>query len=120
MNTMQLRGPDSPLQAGRDGDAPHRLRAVVATYRPTLQAYTLAVSPAELMALSALPAEMAGGVGGTCDPRAHAHLARLRGEVQASGIALRVQSWSRSAAAACNASLITSTRCRCIRAAATG
>lgn len=88
MNTMQLRGPDSPLQAGHDGDAPHRLRAVVATYRPTLQAYTLAVSPAELMALSALPAEMAGGVGGTCDPRAHAHLARLRGEVQASGIAL--------------------------------
>ncbi|RDK10829.1 hypothetical protein [Cupriavidus lacunae] len=85
MNTMQFREPASPLQAGHDGDAPHRLRAVVATYRPTLQAYTLAVSPAELMALSAPPAEMAGGA---CDPRAHAHLARLRGEVQASGIAL--------------------------------
>ncbi len=85
MNTMQFRGPDSPLQAGHDGDAPHRLRAVVATYRPTLQAYTLAVSPAELMVLSAPPAELAGGAG---DPRAHAHLARLRGGVQASGIAL--------------------------------
>lgn len=92
MNDVQFRGPDGPPQAGHDGDAPHRLRAVVATYRPTLQAYTLAVSPAELMALSALPAQMAGGVAGGmgagCDPRAHAHLARLRAEVQASGIAL--------------------------------
>ncbi|WP_432261483.1 hypothetical protein [Cupriavidus sp. TMH.W2] len=88
MNTMQFRGPHSPPQAGHDGDAPHRLRAVVATYRPTLQAYTLAVSPAELMVLSAPPAEMAGNVGAKGDPRAHAHLARLRGEVQASGIAL--------------------------------
>jgi hypothetical protein len=88
MNTMQFRGPDGPPQAGHDDSAPHRLRAVVATYRPTLQAYTLAVSPAELMALSALPAQMAGSAGAAPDPRAHAHLARLRAEVQGSGIAL--------------------------------
>lgn len=84
MNDLQIREPAAPLLAGHDGDAPHRLRAVVATYRPTLQAYTLAVSPAELMTLSAMPAELAAAR----DPRAHAHLARLRGEVQASGIAL--------------------------------
>ncbi|MFS8977987.1 hypothetical protein PO002_26355 [Cupriavidus necator] len=84
MNDLQIRGPAGPLQAEHDGDAPHRLRAVVATYRPTLQAYTLAVSPAELMALSAMPEEMAAAR----DPRAHAHFARLRGEVRASGIAL--------------------------------
>ncbi|BDB28593.1 hypothetical protein Tamer19_00920 [Cupriavidus sp. TA19] len=82
MNDWQDRGP-----AGRDVDTPHRLRAVVATYRPALQAYTLAVSPAELMALGAVPANMAQGTQAS-DPRAQAHLARLRGEVQASGIAL--------------------------------
>ncbi|MDQ0143058.1 hypothetical protein [Cupriavidus necator] len=88
MDTMQLRGPDGAPQAGHDDSAPHRLRAVVATYRPTLQAYTLAVSPAELMVLSALPAQMAAGVGAAPDARAHAHLARLRAEVHGSGIAL--------------------------------
>ncbi|MFJ4291597.1 hypothetical protein ACIP1U_17695 [Cupriavidus sp. NPDC089707] len=79
MNDWQDRGP-----AGHDVDTPHRLRAVVASYRTALQAYTLAVSPAELMALGAVPANMAQG----SDPRAQAHLARLRGEVQASGVAL--------------------------------
>ncbi|WP_354685395.1 hypothetical protein [Cupriavidus necator] len=88
MNDVQIRGLASPLQAEHDGDAPHRLRAVVATYRPTLQAYTLAVSPAELMSLSAIPAEIAGKMATFSDPRAHAHLVRLRTEVQASGIAL--------------------------------
>lgn len=79
MNDWQERGP-----AGHDVGTPHRLRAVVASYRTALQAYTLAVSPAELMALGAVPANMAQD----SDPRAQAHLARLRGEVQASGIAL--------------------------------
>ncbi|MBF6990464.1 hypothetical protein [Cupriavidus sp. IK-TO18] len=79
MDDWQDRGP-----AGHDVDTPHRLRAVVASYRTALQAYTLAVSPAELMALGAVPANMAQD----SDPRAHAHLARLRGKVQASGIAL--------------------------------
>ncbi|MBP0623493.1 hypothetical protein [Cupriavidus consociatus] len=79
MNDWQDRGP-----AGHDVDAPHRLRAVVASYRSALQAYTLAVSPAELMALGAVPANIAQ----VSDPRAQAHLARLRCEVQASGIAL--------------------------------
>ncbi len=88
MDTMQYRGRDGAPQAGHDDGAPHRLRAVVATYRPTLQAYTLAVSPAELMALCALPAQMAASVGATPDPRVQAHLARLRTEVQGSGIAL--------------------------------
>ncbi|MEM5429511.1 hypothetical protein [Cupriavidus oxalaticus] len=79
MNDWQDRGP-----AGHEVDTPHRLRAVVASYRSALQAYTLAVSPAELMALGAVPADIAQG----SDPRAQAHLARLRCEVQASGIAL--------------------------------
>ncbi|QYY27712.1 hypothetical protein K2O51_07140 [Cupriavidus pinatubonensis] len=76
--------------AGRDkGSLPesrgvHRLRAVVATYRPEFPAYTLAVSPAELLALSAMPGELAAAR----DPRAHAHLERLREDVHGSGIAL--------------------------------
>ncbi|SPR99551.1 hypothetical protein [Cupriavidus taiwanensis] len=88
MDTMQYRGRDGAPQAGQDDGAPHQLRAVVATYRPTLQAYTLAVSPAELMALCALPAQMAASVGAAPDPRVQTHLARLRAEVQRSGIAL--------------------------------
>ncbi|KWR74700.1 hypothetical protein [Cupriavidus sp. IDO] len=67
-----------------DQSGPHRLRAVVASYRHARQAYTLAVSPAELLALSDMPGEMAA----VRDPRAHAHLSRLRDEVRESGVAL--------------------------------
>ncbi|MGN5479313.1 hypothetical protein ACTMU2_27370 [Cupriavidus basilensis] len=67
-----------------DGRGAHRLRAVVATYRPDFPAYTLAVSPARLMALSARPGDLAA----VRDPRAHAHLERLREEVHDRGIAL--------------------------------
>ncbi len=67
-----------------DGRGTRRLRAVVATYRPDFPAYTLAVSPAELLALSARPGELAAAR----DPRAHAHLERLREDVHESGIAL--------------------------------
>jgi hypothetical protein len=66
------------------GSGACRLRAVVATYRPEFPAYTLAVSPAELMALSAMPGDLAAAR----DPRAHAHLERLREDVHDSGIAL--------------------------------
>ena len=67
-----------------DGRGACRLRAVVATYRTDFPAYTLAVSPAALMALSAMPGDLAA----VRDPRAHAHLERLRKDVHASGIAL--------------------------------
>ncbi len=67
-----------------EGRGTRRLRAVVATYRTDFPAYTLAVSPAELMALSAMPGDLAAAR----DPRAHAHLERLREDVHESGIAL--------------------------------
>ncbi|WP_454765726.1 hypothetical protein [Cupriavidus campinensis] len=62
----------------------HRLRAVVATYRTGLQAYTLMVSPDELMTLSngPQPAHSAR------DYRAQAHLDRLRDAVRESALAL--------------------------------
>lgn len=62
----------------------HRLRAVVATYRTALQAYTLMVSPDDLMALSNGPAPAHSAR----DYRAQAHLDRLRDTVRESGLAL--------------------------------
>lgn len=64
--------------------AVHRLRAVVATYRTALQAYTLMVSPDDLMALSNGPAPAHSAR----DYRAQAHLDRLRDTVRESGLAL--------------------------------
>ncbi|MCA3187418.1 MAG: hypothetical protein INH12_26020 [Cupriavidus sp.] len=62
----------------------HRLRAVVATYRTALQAYTLVVSADTLMALSNGP-EPAHSAR---DYRAQAHLDRLRHAVHDCGLAL--------------------------------
>ena len=72
-----------PAAAAKSADV-HRLRAVVATYRTALQAYTLMVSPDELMALSNGPAPAHSAR----DYRAQAHLDRLRDTVRESGLAL--------------------------------
>jgi len=82
MGNSQGAGTAGLLQDGQDSTI--RLRAVVATYRAALQCYTLAVTPAELIALGAMSNEAAAAR----DPRAHAHLARLRDDVHGSGIAL--------------------------------
>ncbi|MDT6963789.1 hypothetical protein QTN24_19995 [Cupriavidus sp. SZY C1] len=65
-------------------DAVHRLRAVVATYRTGLQAYTLVVSARELMALSNGPEPTHSAR----DYRAQAHLDRLHRAVRDCGLAL--------------------------------
>jgi hypothetical protein len=57
---------------------------VVATYRTTLQAYTLVVSPDELMSLSRGPEPSHSAR----DYRAQAHLDRLLNSVRDSGLAL--------------------------------
>jgi len=67
-----------PCVAQRVEDGACRLRAVVATYRSALQAFTLAISPAELVRLRGDVAS-----GGT-DPQ----LVRLRDAVMACGLAL--------------------------------
>ncbi|WP_019449868.1 hypothetical protein [Cupriavidus sp. BIS7] len=91
MSKFQVAAPWRPVTAGQqsavsriDVPAVHRLRAVVATYRTALQAYTLVVSPDELMALSngREPSHSAR------DYRAQAHLDRLLASVRGSGLAL--------------------------------
>lgn len=85
MNKIQVAAPKGAVAASAANDgAVHRLRAVVATYRQTLQAYTLVVSANELMALSNGP-EPAHSAR---DYRAQAHLDRLRHAVRDYGLAL--------------------------------
>lgn len=62
----------------------HRLRAVVASYKPGLEAFTLIAAPEDLMALCAAPADRRV----ECDPRAQNHLDRLRDDVRRSGLPL--------------------------------
>nr|WP_315596277.1 hypothetical protein [uncultured Cupriavidus sp.] len=82
MSKIQVTAPQGPVAANDNGM--HRLRAVVATYRTALQAYTLVVSANELMALTKGP-EPAHSAR---DYRAQAHLDRLRDSVRESGLAL--------------------------------
>ncbi|TXI79370.1 MAG: hypothetical protein E6Q40_16115 [Cupriavidus sp.] len=72
------------LQQTAGGNGVCRLRALVATYRTPLHAYTLAVSPVELM-------QWCGGAAprhSARDYRAQAHLDRLRDAVRTHGLAL--------------------------------
>lgn len=82
MNKIQTTAPSGPVAA--DGGPVHRMRAVVATYRSTLQAYTLVVSANTLMALTDGPEPSHSAR----DYRAQAHLDRLRDAVHDSGLAL--------------------------------
>ncbi len=82
MSKIQTVAPNGPV--GADGGPVHRMRAVVATYRTALQAYTLVVSGNELMALTSGP-EPAHSAR---DYRAQAHLDRLRDSVRDAGLAL--------------------------------
>lgn len=82
MSKMQETGTDG--QARETASAPHRLRAVVASYRPALQAFTLIVTPGELMALCVAPDDTRD----TLDPRARNHLACLHDDVCRGGLAL--------------------------------
>ncbi|MWL90714.1 MULTISPECIES: hypothetical protein [unclassified Cupriavidus] len=82
MSNIQVTAPQGLVAA--NSDAVHRLRAVVATYRTTVQAYTLVVSADELIALTNGP-EPAHSAR---DYRAQAHLDRLRDTVRESGLAL--------------------------------
>ena len=91
MSKFQVAAPQGLVTAGQqsmvsrgDVHATHRLRAVVATYRTALQAYTLVVSPDELMALSQGPEPSHSAR----DYRAQAHLDRLLDSVRGSGLAL--------------------------------
>ncbi|SDD34670.1 hypothetical protein SAMN05216345_10839 [Cupriavidus sp. YR651] len=90
MSKFQVAAPAGLATTGPQSSSPdksrttHRLRAVVATYRAALQAYTLVVSPDELMLLSNGP-EPAHSAR---DYRAQAHLDRLRDTVRESGLAL--------------------------------
>jgi hypothetical protein len=94
MSKFQVAVPQAtqgPVAAGQQSvvsriDIPtvYRLRAVVATYRTALQAYTLVVSPDALMTLSDGPEPSHSGR----DYRAQAHLDRLRNTVRACGLAL--------------------------------
>ncbi|WP_227460517.1 hypothetical protein [Cupriavidus pauculus] len=82
MNKIQTTG--AQVQRAANEDGVHRLRAVVATYRTMVQAYTLAVSANELMALTAGPEPTHSAR----DYRAQAHLDRLRDTVRDCGLAL--------------------------------
>jgi len=81
MSKIQATAPQGPASVN---NGVHRLRAVVATYRTALQAYTLVVSANELMALSNGP-EPAHSAR---DYRAQAHLDRLRDTVRDCDLAL--------------------------------
>lgn len=81
MSKIQVAAPQGTAAA--DHGAVHRLRAVVATYRTTLQAYTLVVSADTLMALSTGPEPHSAR-----DYRAQAHLDRLHRAVRDCGLAL--------------------------------
>lgn len=81
MSKIQVAAPQGLAAAG---SAVHRLRAVVATYRTTLQAYTLVVSADTLLALSNGPEP----VHSARDYRAQAHLDRLHSAVRDCGLAL--------------------------------
>lgn len=85
MSKIQVTAPQGAVGAvsAKDG-AVHRLRAVVATYRTTLQAYTLVVSADELVALSNGPEPSHSAR----DYRAQAHLDRLHNAVRDCGLAL--------------------------------
>lgn len=82
MSKIQVAAPQGLVTA--DADTVHRLRAVVATYRTTLQAYTLVVSANELMMLTSGP-EPAHSAR---DYRAQAHLDRLHDAVRSCSLAL--------------------------------
>lgn len=82
MSKIQVATPRGAVAA--DGGAVHRLRAVVATYRTMLQAYTLVISANELMALSNGPEPSHSAR----DYRAQAHLDRLHNTVRDCGLAL--------------------------------
>lgn len=85
MGKIQVTAPQGPAaSAAADAGAVHRLRAVVATYRTTVQAYTLAVSAQSLMALTNGPEPTHSAR----DYRAQAHLDRLRDTVRDCGLAL--------------------------------
>lgn len=84
----------APCVPQRVEDGVCRLRAVVATYRSALQAFTLAVSPAELMRLCG---KAEPGQPDSClhsrldpqrDPQRDSQLLRLRDSVMVCGLAL--------------------------------
>ncbi|QET05670.1 hypothetical protein FOB72_27175 [Cupriavidus pauculus] len=80
----------APCVPQRVEDGVCRLRAVVATYRSALQAFTLAVSPAELMRLcgKAEPGQPDSCLHSRLDPQRDPQLLRLRDSVMACGLAL--------------------------------
>ena len=91
MSRFQVTASQGPVTAGQQSKVSqddlreeHRLRAVVATYRTTLQAYTLVVSPDELMSLGRGPEPSHSAR----DYRAQAHLDRLLNSVRDCGLAL--------------------------------